>query len=270
MHGHFNLGLFTECKHNFIIQLEVLSKTFRFFTRNLNLQNIIHELKVLRSSVWRVPDTRPDNFWQYPIHTQLFPSESSVIGYFKKVAFLHEVPVTVFGEYCFCHHCKPLSTHSMRSYNRDVGKARFKIMPIILHFANIQTSYQEMCSFVTGHLCHNNYFDVYDLRTFVAIYCRWDLHTFAISWYWKVTSGNWFAFLVNPTRPKVEQAYPSAPAQICRSRQPHVNIWNISSIKTYFVSSDTSSSLCLPCFFTQHKTVLPWATTTNHRCHWTQ
>ena len=176
MHGHFNLGLFTECKHNFIIQLEVLSKTFIFFTHNLNLQNIIHELKVLRSSVWRVPDTRPDNFWQYPIHTQLFPSESSVIGYFKKVAFLHEVPVTVFGEYCFCHHCKPLSTHSMRSYNRDVGKARFKIMPIILHFANIQTSYQEMCSFVTGHLCHNNYF--YDLRTFVAIYCRWDLHTF--------------------------------------------------------------------------------------------
>ena len=93
---------------------------------------------------------------------------------------------------------------------------------------------------------------------------------FAIAWYRKVTSGNWFAFLVNPTRPKVEQAYPSAPAQICRSRQPHVNIWNISSIKTYFVSSDTSSSLCLPCFFTQHKEVLPWVTTTNHRCHWTK
>ena len=37
----------------------------------------------------------------------------------------------------------------MRSYNCDVGIAR---LPIILHFAHIDSSYQETCSFVTGHL----------------------------------------------------------------------------------------------------------------------
>ena len=85
--------------------------------------------------------TRPDNFWQFPIRTRFF---SRIIGYFGYRVFYiflawcacnclgYSIHV---GRYCFkphnicqvwtCHQSSLQSIHSMRTYNRDVGTARY-------------------------------------------------------------------------------------------------------------------------------------------------
>ena len=121
--------------------------------------------------------TRPDNFWQYPIRTRFFFRIIGYFGYQVFHLFWPDVPVTLLdihvGQYCFnphnlcqvwtCHQSSLQRIQSMKSYNRDVGTARYKILPIIWHcalFARIISSFQEICSLVT-HLC-----------TFVVIYFR--------------------------------------------------------------------------------------------------
>ena len=87
--------------------------------------------------------TRPDNFWQYPIHTRFI---FRIIGYFGyRVFHLFWPNVSVTIQYCFnphnicqvwtCHQSSLQRIQSMKSYNRDVGTARYKILPIIRHCA---------------------------------------------------------------------------------------------------------------------------------------
>ena len=88
----------------------------------------------------------------------------------------------------------------MRSCNQDVGKARYKILPIILHVAPFCTNlffFNQEIYLLFCHLCHNIIwmFMIYTLLLRFVVVKIYTL--FAIFWDWKVTSRNCFSFLVN-------------------------------------------------------------------------
>merc|ERR1712010_142170 len=97
--------------------------------------------------------TRPDNFWQYPIHTRFFPRIIGFFGYRVFHFFWPDVPVTVFKPHNICQVWTSQQSslqriQSMKSYKRDMGTAKFDI---VHHFAYINSSFQEICSLVTHY-----------------------------------------------------------------------------------------------------------------------
>ena len=124
--------------------------------------------------------TRPDNFWQYPIHTRFIFRIIGYFGYRVFHLFWPNVPVTI--QYCFnphnicqvwtCHQSSLQRIQFLKSYNRDVGTVIYKIMPIIWHCVPYCTHYfffprNMLFSHKFIHFCHD-------------FFCRWDLDTILI------------------------------------------------------------------------------------------
>ena len=112
--------------------------------------------------------TRPDNFWQYPIHTRFIFRIIGYFGYRVFHLFWPNVPVTI--QYCFnphnicqvwtCHQSSLQRIQFLKSYNRDVGTVIYKIMPIIWHCAPFCTHYfffprNMLFSHKFMHFCHD-------------------------------------------------------------------------------------------------------------------
>ena len=118
------------------------------------------------ASVWRVPDTRPDNFWQYPIRTRFFSPESSGIsgiGYFtflagcacnclgyscRSILFLNHTTFVKSGQVS-SHHCKEFNPWS---HTNEIWEQLNSTLCTILHLMYyINSSFQEICSLVTHY-----------------------------------------------------------------------------------------------------------------------
>ena len=135
--------------------------------------------------------TRPDNFWQYPIHNRFIFRIIGYFGYRVFHLFWPNVPVLNYTicQVWTCHQSSLQRIQFLKSYNRDVGTVIYKIMPIIRHCAPFCTHYfffprNMLFSRKFMNFCHN----------FLSLRFK---HYFDIVWGWKFTSGNCFAFIVN-------------------------------------------------------------------------
>ena len=159
------IGVKIEVKN----QGKKLSQGSLFKSKKLKVaQSLSHKVTYWQGLTGTRYPTRPDNFWQYPIHTRFIFRIIGYFGYRVFHLFWPNVPVTI--QYCFnphnicqvwtCHQSSLQRIQFLKSYNRDVGTVIYKIMPIIRHCAPFCTHYfffprNMLFSHKFMHFCHD-------------------------------------------------------------------------------------------------------------------